>query len=192
MAIYDILDDFYEYLKEDAVTDIDRAFNEKVEFAIHQFKKHGHAEYMRKKALKAAEDVTNKAHALLKTLSEKYPNVHNIKNTKDIKTLKILDWDRLKENTWHNNAITTGNWWCHLEGCNKEGDPYNDDVEFWIGFDEANNRIDCNFTAGEGMMHYIFDEFYSKDSVDNRYDVICQVNTIQWLNRMIDEGILGR
>ena len=65
-----------------------------------------------------------------------YPNKYNL-TPENIKQLKIVDWERLKTHTWHNNAMKdTGNWWCHLEGCQKERRPYDDYAKFWIGFSQ--------------------------------------------------------
>ena len=121
-------------------------------------------------------------------LIEKYPNKYNL-TPKSIKKLKILDWGRLKEKTWHNNALS-GNWWCHLEGSNSDCS-YDDDDEFWIGFNEDNNKIDYSFSSYGGMCHYNFKNFYDSKDIENKYDMQMQVNTIRWLNMMIDEGILG-
>ncbi len=121
-------------------------------------------------------------------LIKRYPNKYNL-TPKSIKTLKVLDWERLKKYTWYNQAKkATGDWWCHLEGCQSEG-KYDDFNEFWIGFDEKHNKIDYHFSAMEGMCNYIFDEFY-KD-IENKYDLQVQVNAIKYLNRLIDEGILS-
>lgn len=121
-------------------------------------------------------------------LTEQYPNKYNL-TPKDIKKLKILDWDRLKKHTWYNTAMKkTGDWWCHLEGCQLIGS-YNDEDEFWIGFNEKNNKIDFHFTCYEGMCGYKFDEFYKE--TENKYDLHVQVNAIKYLNMLIDEGILG-
>lgn len=114
------------------------------------------------------------------------PNKYNLTVSK-IKKLIIKDWDALKTCTWLNNAKTDGTWWCHLEGCNLRG-RYNSSSEFWIGFNEDNNKIDCTFSCYDGMCHYIFEEFY-KD-VENKYDFIMQVNTLRYLNSLIDRGIL--
>lgn len=99
-------------------------------------------------------------------LTDKYPNKYHL-TPKGIKKLRILDWDRLKELTWHNNAMTRkGSWWCHLEGCQPPDSKqqYDDEDEFWIGFNEENDKIDCHFTCFGGMCGYY---------------------------HMIDEGILG-
>lgn len=121
-------------------------------------------------------------------LIKKYPNKYNLTPAK-IKELKILDWKRLKEHTWYNTAMKrTGDWWCHLEGCNLDG-KYNDFDEFWIGFNEKDDRIDCHFTACEGMCSYVFDEFYK--GTENKYDLQMQVNTIRYLNMLLDAKILG-
>ena len=121
-------------------------------------------------------------------LIKKYPNKYNL-TPKNIKKLKVLDWERLKEHTWYNEAMKkSGDWWCHLEGCQLNG-KYDDFDEFWIGFDEKNNRIKYSFSAMEGMCNYIIKEFY-KDT-ENRYDLQVQVNAIRYLNMLIDEGILG-
>lgn len=121
-------------------------------------------------------------------LTKKYPNKYNL-TPKNIKKLKILDWDRLKKYTWYNVAMKkTGEWWCHLEGCQLNS-TYDDFNEFWIGFNEINNKIDCHFTCCEGMCAYIFDEFYTE--TENKWDLQVQVNAIKYLNMLIDEGILG-
>lgn len=125
-----------------------------------------------------------------KTLFETVPNKYKL-TVKDIRHLKILDWDRLKKACWHNDAMLSGSWWCHLEGCQLEGKPYNDEDEFWIGFREEDNKVRCHFTSYGGMCGYNFNNFYSPRSVENDYDVRVQVNTIRWLNMMIDEKILG-
>lgn len=124
-------------------------------------------------------------------LIEKYPNKYNL-TPKNIKKLKILDWDRLKEKTWHNSAMKdSGSWWCHLEGCQLSGKHYDDSDEFWIGFREEDNKIDCNFSCYEGMCSYNFDEFYNIYEIEHKYDMQVQVNAICWLNMMIDKKILG-
>lgn len=121
-------------------------------------------------------------------LTEMFPNKYNLTPAK-IKTLKVLDWERLKNYTWYNQAMKdTGDWWCHLEGCQLNG-KYNDSDEFWIGFDEKSGRIDYSFTCWEGMGSYIFDEFYK--GTENKYDLQVQVNAIKYLNMLLDEGILG-
>lgn len=122
-------------------------------------------------------------------LIEEYPNKYNL-TPKSIKKLKILDWARLKMATWRNDAMSSGSWWCHLEGSNLKG-RYEDEDEFWIGFNEVNNKIDYSFTAYGGMCHYRFDEFYNIYDIENKYDMNVQANAIRWLNKMIDEKILG-
>lgn len=122
-------------------------------------------------------------------LIRKYPNKHNL-TPKSVKKLKILDWDRLKKETWLNKAMFSGKWWCHLEGCNLDG-KYNDEDEFWIGFNEENDKIDLNFSSYEGMCGYTFNKFYDVSEIENKYDMVVQVNAIRWLNRLIDDGILG-
>ena len=121
-------------------------------------------------------------------LIKQYPNKYNLV-PKMIKKLKILDWERLKKHTWYNEAMKkTGKWWCHLEGCQLKG-KYDDTNEFWIGFDEKNNRIDYHFSCWEGMGKYTFDEFYKE--IENKYDLQVQVNAIKYLNMLIDEKILA-
>jgi len=126
-----------------------------------------------------------------KTLFDTVPNKYNL-TMKDIRHLKILDWDRLKKACWKNDAMKrTGSWWCHLEGCQLAGKPYNDEDEFWIGFREEDNTVRCHFSSYGGMCGYNFNKFYSPRSVQNDFDIRVQVNTIRWLNMMIDEKILG-
>lgn len=124
------------------------------------------------------------------TLIDENPNKYNL-TPQNIKELKILDWDRLKKKTWYNQAKRkTGEWYCHLESAGKGycGDGID---EFWIGFNKDNNKIDCHFTCWEGMGRYTFSRFYEMRFIENKYDMEIQVKTIKWLNKMIDEGILG-
>lgn len=121
-------------------------------------------------------------------LIKRFPNKYNL-TTDKLKTLKVLDWERLKKHTWYNQAMKdTGDWWCHLDGCHLNG-KYDDFNEFWIGFDEKNNRIDYHFTCWDGMGNYIFDEFYK--NTESKYDLQVQVNAIKYLNILLDDGILG-
>lgn len=122
-------------------------------------------------------------------LTRKVPNKYNL-NPKDIKKLKILDWDRLKKKTWHNEAMKNGSWWCHLEGSNGGGFYGDNEDEFWIGFREDDNKVDYHFTASEGMCRYEFPEFYKSDSIENKWDMTVQVNAMKYLNMLLDEGIL--
>ena len=126
-----------------------------------------------------------------KELMATVPNKYNLVVT-DIKKLKILDWDKLKKKCWHNEAMKdTGSWWCHLEGCQADGKPYNDEDEFWIGFREEDNKVDSWFTSYGGMCGYNFEKFYDADDYENDFDIGVQVNALRWLNIMIDEKILG-
>ncbi len=123
-------------------------------------------------------------------LINKNPNKYGLKPS-DIKKLKILDWEKLKTKTWYNSAKKdSGNWWCKLIGCNVTGN-YNDEDEFWIGFNVDNDKIDYHFTSYGGMCGYEFDEFYDGKCIENKYDMQVQANTIHWLNDLLDEKILG-
>lgn len=109
----------------------------------------------------------------------------------NIPNLQIADWDRLKEVTWHNVAMRDrGTWYCHLEGCNKEGQHYDDFDEFWIGFREEDDTIEFSFSANDGMCNYNIINFYDEKEIENEYDLRVQENAIKWLNTLIDEGIL--
>ena len=75
-------------------------------------------------------------------LIKRVPNKYNIK-PEDIKKLNVLDWDKLKKNTWYNEAMKdTGEWYCHLEGSNGGGFYDDDEDEFWIGFNKKNGEVD--------------------------------------------------
>ncbi len=128
---------------------------------------------------------------LNRELIEKYPNKYNL-TVKKIRHLKILDWERLKDEnvTWRNDAMNNGPWYCHLEGSNIGG-KYNDADEFWIGFRESDNKIRCHFTSYGGMCDYKFNAFYYPGNIKNKFDMNVHANTIRWLNKMIDEGVLG-
>ena len=67
---------------------------------------------------------------------------------------------------------------------------YNED-EFWIGFNRKNDKIDFHFTSYEGMCGYKFNEFYNVNEIENKFDMLVQVNAIKYLNMLIDEEILG-
>ena len=121
-------------------------------------------------------------------LIKRYPNKYNL-TPNDIKRLKVLNWDKIKQIMLFNES-TNPNRWCKLIGCQKDGEKYDDWDEFWIGIAEDGN-IDCHFTAYEGMCSYNFKEFYNLKDIEDKYDMQVQVNVIKWLNEMIDEGILG-
>ena len=121
---------------------------------------------------------------------EKVPNKYNIK-PKDIKKLKVLDWDKLKKKTWYNDAMKkTGEWYCHLEGSNGGGLYGDDKDEFWIGFNKKNGEVDYWFTSYGGMCGYTFDEFYKTDEIENKWDMNVQVNAMRYLNMLLDEKII--
>ena len=122
-------------------------------------------------------------------LMKAVPNKYDL-TPKRISKLKILDWPRLKQHTWYNLAKTDGNWWCHCEGCSLDG-KYNDEDEFWIGFNERNNKIAYDFSSYGGMCGYEFEKFYDAADIENEYDMNVQINTLKWLNMMIDNKILG-
>ena len=126
-------------------------------------------------------------------LIKEYPNKYNL-TPKSIKELVIKDWDKLKTKTWKNDAMKkTGTWWCRLIGCNDRRNPgnkYYGEDEFWIGFREEDNKIDCMFSSFCGMCGYEFDEFYKAETIENDYDMNVQVNAIAFLNELLDEGIL--
>lgn len=119
----------------------------------------------------------------------KVPNKYNLRPA-DIRKFKVLDWDRLKKICWHNNAMKNGDWWCHLEGSQSQGQKYCDEDEFWIGFNAENNKVRYNFTSYEGMCHYNFSAFYSPRSIENKYDMNVQVNAMRFLNMLLDEKIV--
>ncbi len=135
------------------------------------------AEQERRKSLKAQ---------ISTDVMKEFPNKYRL-TPKSIKRLRVKDWERLKEKTWHNAAI--GNCWCHVCGCNHPGEPYDGFNEFWIGFYE-NGKIDYNFMAWGGMAVYRFDEFYDIGQIENQKDMRVQANALRYLNALIDEGIV--
>lgn len=131
-------------------------------------------------------------------LMKKYPNKYNL-TPKNIKTIKVLDWDRLKEHT-SDYTKRDNPFCCHTEGCQKEKQPYNNKNEFWIGFfvdgevayyfttlftDFCKNNY---FSYGD---YYNFEKFYSIKSIENPDDMQVQVNAIKYLNMLIDEKIIS-
>lgn len=101
----------------------------------------------------------------------------------DINNLKVLDWDRLKEYTWNNKA-TNPSCWCHTEVSENEVD------EFWIGF-YSPSKIEYYFSSYEEMCGYEFDEFYSNESIENKYDLEIQSKCLKYLNTLLDNKIVS-
>ena len=123
-------------------------------------------------------------------LMAKIPNKYNLKPA-DIRKLKVVDWKRLQELTWYNNAMKkTGEWWCHLEGCNVPGTKYSDFDEFWIGFERTTGKVRFRFDYYEGMCHYNFSAFYSAKSIENKFDMQVQANALAFINKLLDEHIV--
>lgn len=123
-------------------------------------------------------------------LINEVPNKYNL-TIKSIKKLKVNDWGVIKKKCWQNIAMSKeGNWWCHLEGCQNGKKEYDDFSEFWIGFNEKDNSVDCHFTTYEGMCSYIFDNFYDIKEIENQADMNVQVNALRFVNNLIDKGAL--
>lgn len=126
-----------------------------------------------------------------RNLIDLYPNKYNLTPAK-LRKLVVKDWVGLKKNTWHNKAMLSGSWWCHLEGSQEpDNTKYCDEDEFWIGFNEVDNKIRFWFSSYEGMCGYEFKKFYDFKEIENKFDLNVQVNAIRWLTKMIDEKILG-
>lgn len=124
-------------------------------------------------------------------LAKKIPNKYKL-TPKIVRNLVVKDWDALKKETWYNGAMkSTGDWWCHLEGCQGPKRRYDDEDEFWIGFREHDGVVRFHFTCYGGMCSYNVKSFYNPKEIGNRYDMQVQANAISWLNRMIDAGILA-
>lgn len=133
-------------------------------------------------------------------LMKKYPNKYNL-TPKNIKTVKVLDWDRLKEHTYtlYDKAMDSL-CWCHFEGCQNEGQPYDNKNEFWIGF-FADGEVDyyfttlftdfCKYNCFFYRDYYNFEKFYSIKSIENPYNMQAQANAIKYLNMLIDEKIIS-
>lgn len=125
-------------------------------------------------------------------LIKKYPNKYGF-TPKNIKTVQILDWDKLKKHTWYNEAMKkTGHWWCHFEGNQPTLLKFLDNGdEFWIGFREEDNKVDCHFSCFGGMAWYRFDEFYNAEEIENIFDMQVQIYAIRYLNMLVEEGIIS-
>lgn len=120
-------------------------------------------------------------------LMDEVPNKYCLR-VKDISKLIVKDWDKLYQHTWLNTAMPEP-CYCHLEGCNKPDQPYNDENEFWIGF-YPDGRIRYHFTCYGGMCNYKFSLFYKGKDINNWMDMQLQVNTLRFLNMLLDEGIV--
>ena len=124
-------------------------------------------------------------------LIKKYPNKYNLTPSK-IEKLKILNWEELKKYSHYERRITDGDeWWYHFEGCNLNNYIYNDFSKFWIAFNKRNNKIICGFTTYFDCKDYIFNEFYKIKDIEQERDLYVQINTIKYLNMLLDKGILG-
>lgn len=117
------------------------------------------------------------------------PNKYNLK-TSDISKLIVKDWDGLKKKKlYYNAAMTDGRWYCHLEGSQEENQRYNDEDEFWIGFDESSGKVAYHFSAFSGMCGYKFKKFYDIKTIENKFDLNVQKNALRFVNMLLDEGI---
>ena len=123
-------------------------------------------------------------------LIKKYPNKYNL-TPSNIEKLKILDWEELKKYLRHKIVLKDGVWWEHFEGCNFDNDKYDDYSQFRIAFNEKSNKIICGFTTYFGCKDYIFNEFYKIKDIEQKRDLYVQINTIKYLNMLLDKGILG-
>jgi len=121
-------------------------------------------------------------------LIEQYPNKYNL-TPKNIKKLKVLDWENLKKKTWFNKAMSKP-CWCYTEhSCTMMCYDYED--EFWIGFYE-DGKIDFNFSCREGMCRYKFDKFYDSKEIENKDDLDIQIKFIRYMNELIDNGVISK
>lgn len=123
-------------------------------------------------------------------LIKKYPNKYNL-TPSNIEKLKILNWEELKKYLRHKIVLKDGVWWEHFEGCNFDNDKYDDYSQFRIAFNEKSNKIICGFTTYFGCKDYIFNEFYKIKDIEQERDLYVQINTIKYLNMLLDKGILG-
>lgn len=123
-------------------------------------------------------------------LIKKYPNKYNL-TPSNIEKLKILNWEELKKYLRHKIVLKDGVWWEHFEGCNFDNDKYDDYSQFRIVFNEKSNKIICGFTTYFGCKDYIFNEFYKIKDIEQERDLYVQINTIKYLNMLLDKGILG-
>ena len=67
---------------------------------------------------------------------------------------------------------------------------YDNEDEFWIGFNENDGKVRYDFSSREGMCHYNFDEFYKADGIENKWDLNVQINAMRYLNMLLDEKIV--
>ena len=109
----------------------------------------------------------------------------------NISTVKILNWEKIKKNTWLNRALSKDeDIYCHLCGCNSDN-KYDDEDEFWIGFYEYDGHIEFSFSAYSGMCKYEFSNFYDPEEIDNEFDLYVQKNALKFLNMLIEESAIS-
>ena len=123
-------------------------------------------------------------------LTRKYPNRYNL-TVEKVKHLKVLDWDKLKKNTVLNTNHGEGPFYCYSAGSNLDDQPYDDREEVWIAFNETNGQIKCDFIDYIRNSGYKFDSFYDPGAIHSELDMNVQANAIKWLNKMLDDKILG-
>jgi len=123
-------------------------------------------------------------------LCEKCPNKYGF-TPKNINTVKVLDWNWIKEHFGQNFAMDKdGNCWDRIIDT-KAGAAVCDEDEFYIGFWE-NGRVESRFYSHGGMCGYEFEEFYKADDIENEIDMEIQAKVIELLNGLVDKGIISK
>lgn len=109
-------------------------------------------------------------------------NKYNLKPS-DIHSITVIDWDRLKNYTWLNTALSPS-CWCHLESTEHDED------DFWIGF-YSSSKVECYFSSYEGMCGYEFSSFYDSESIENKFDIEIQSKFLRYMNNLLDSNIIA-
>lgn len=104
------------------------------------------------------------------------------------KNLYVKNEEGIKKNPfWRNDVIQA---WC------VSGGTIGEENEYWLGIYDKDaetyaGKIRIHFTTYDGMCSYDFDRFFTKGSVENRFDFDIQKQFILRINRLIEDGVLG-
>lgn len=122
----------------------------------------------------------------------KVENKYNLKPS-DINKLIVNDRSKIKEPLfWRNDVIKA---WCISKSIGTDADrKYCTDNSVWIGiYDKPYYRheVHCYCTCWGGMGRYNFNEFFNYREIETEKDLETQEILLQYINRLLDEGILA-
>lgn len=122
----------------------------------------------------------------------KIKNKYHLKPT-DINELVVNDRSKIKEPLfWRNDVI---NAWCISKSIGTDSDrKYCTDNSVWIGiYDKPYYRHEVHYycTCWGGMGKYNFKKFFDYKEIETEKDLETQETLLQYINQLLDEGILA-